>query len=75
MQFLSSRKIVTKKKTSAENSYIFKSAKKVETITCRKVLNYFLAFDEESKRKLLNLISAVLLLEIIMYMTLPNVHP
>ena len=47
--------------TPVRNSYISKSFKRIETtetITCRKVLKYLLAFDRESKRKLLNLISA-----------------
>ena len=38
--------------------YISKSIKRIETIACRKVLNHLLAFDQESKRKLLSLISA-----------------
>ena len=44
--------------TSVRKSYISKSVKRIETITCRKVSEYFLLSDEESKRKLLNLISA-----------------
>ena len=32
--------------------------KKVETVTCRKVLQHYLAFDQKSERKLLNLTSA-----------------
>ena len=45
--------------TSVTKSYIWKSIekKKKETINSRKVLKYRLFFDQESKRKLLNLIS------------------
>ena len=49
--------------------YISKSFKKFDTITCRNVLKYLLAFDHESKRKL-SLIPVDSLLKIIMYMTL-----
>ena len=55
--------------TSIRKSYISKSAKRIETITCRKFLKYLLRFNEESKRKLLNLILAALL-KIMIYTTL-----
>ena len=44
--------------TYVQKSYISKSVEKIETITCRKNLKYLLPFDQESKRKLLNLILA-----------------
>ena len=43
---------------SANLTYLSKSVKMIETFSWRKVLRYLLAFDEESKIKLLNLISA-----------------
>ena len=43
--------------TSVWKFHISKSVNRIETITCRKFLKYLLAVDEESKRKLLNLIS------------------
>lgn len=36
--------------TSVKKSYISKSAKKIETITCTNVLKYILALDEESEK-------------------------
>ena len=56
--------------TSLRKSSISKYVKAIETITCRKVLKYFLAFDEESKRKLLNLISQDIFIKIIVHMIL-----
>ena len=44
--------------TSVRKFYSSKSVKGIETITCRKNLKYLSDFDEECKRKLLNLISA-----------------
>ena len=38
--------------TSVKKSYISKSAKKIETITCTNVLKYILALDEESEKNL-----------------------
>ena len=43
---------------SVRKSYISKSVNMIETITSRKVFKYLLTFDKESKRKLLNLLSA-----------------
>ena len=38
--------------TSVGKPYILKYVKRIETITCTKVLKHILAFDEESKRNL-----------------------
>ena len=49
---LSSEKTVSKIKWLLPESYISKSVKMVESITCRKDLKYILAIDEESKKNL-----------------------
>ena len=36
--------------TSVKKSYISKSAKKIETITCTNVLKYILTLDEKSEK-------------------------
>ena len=55
---------------SANLTYLSKSVKMIETFSWRKVLRYLLAFDEESKIRLLNLISADSFIKKKMYMTL-----
>ena len=55
--FFQTRKLLEKKIDFVKIFYISKYVKKIETITCGKVLKYLLAFDEESKRKLLNFVS------------------
>lgn len=43
---------------SVRKSYISRTVKTIEIITCRKGLKYLLAFDQESQRKQLSFISA-----------------
>ena len=52
MCLFSSKKTVSKIKWLLLESYISKSAKRIENITCRKVLKYILALDEESEESL-----------------------
>ena len=50
MRLFSSVKTFSKIKRLLSESYIVESIKRIENITCRKVLKYILALDKESKR-------------------------
>ena len=52
MCLFSSKQTVSKIKWHLSESYVSKSAEKIENINCRKVLKYVRALNEESKRNL-----------------------